>query len=91
MRKTKIIPTGEARIGQQVVVPDLGVIGEVIEISNDIENLVLKVKVASEDGFKTVDVEDLVVEAVVVVKKIRLSEAFKFLWMAIKNLFRKKK
>lgn len=88
--KTQIIPSGEARLGQQVIVPDLGLVGEVVEIALNVENLVLKVKVATADGFKIVPVEDLLIEAIVIVKKVRFSEVFKLLWVAIKNIFKKK-
>lgn len=84
----------KAFLGQQVKVniPNVGeVVGEVTEISKDIKNLITKVKVAIGDGFKEYNVEDLIVEAVLIVKKIRLSQAFKLLFTAIGNLFRKKK
>lgn len=87
----KVNPTGKAFIGQDVAVPDLGVIGEVAEISSDVKNLITQIKITTQDGIAFEEVEDLIVDGVYLVRKIRISTAFKLLFQAVKNLFSKNK
>lgn len=85
-----ILPTGKASLGQPVAVPELGIIGEVAQLSTKVKNLITKVKVQSKDGVQYHEVEGYVVEAILLVREIRLSTAFKLLLTAIKGLIKKK-
>jgi hypothetical protein len=76
------------KIGMQVFLPELEVYGEVYEISQEIKNLITKVKLIKADGkIEIHEVADLVVEAVTVLSKIAKSKFVKW----FKNLFKKKK
>lgn len=82
-----------AIIGMQVkVIPPDGIpiFGEVVAISNKVTNLITKVRVATNNGFQTIDVEDLVVEAVQIIKEVRKSTIFQAIWSFFKGLFAKK-
>jgi hypothetical protein len=74
------------KLGMKVFVPDLGTYGEVYEISEEIKNLITKVKLIKADGkVEIAEVADLVVEAVTVLSKIAKSKFIKWL----KGFFKK--
>lgn len=82
------------KVGQKVLVTAADgtqYLAEVIELHGKIKNLITKVKVVREDGKVEIqEVADLVVEAVIVLKDIVLSQVFKAAWQWVKNLFSKK-
>lgn len=104
MKKRSILPNKiEKRLYNSNVRPTLGqkvvvtradgtqYIAEVIQIHGSIKNWILKVRTVNDDGTTTTEeVADLVVEAVVILKDIALSEVFKAAWQWVKNLFKKK-
>jgi hypothetical protein len=74
-------------IGQPVKVPDLGIIGEVYELSVDVKNLITKVKVYASDGkIDIFEVSSLVVIALEITTRV---VRYKF-WNWLVNLFKKK-
>jgi len=66
-------------------------LAEIIEIHADIKDWILKVKKVDDDGQTTVEeVAGLVVDAVIIVQNIVLSDVFRAISQWVKNLFRKK-
>lgn len=82
-----------ANIGDKVLVTGpngLQYMAEVVELHGDIKGLITKVKRAKEDGSYTVEeVSGLVVDAVVVLRKVVLSDVAKAAWSWIRGLFKK--
>jgi hypothetical protein len=66
-------------------------LAEVLEIHADIKDWILKVKKVDDDGITSVqEVSNLVVDAVIIVQNIILSDVFRAFSQWVKNLFRKK-
>ena len=84
----------KAKHGQKVLVTasdGTQYVGEIIEFHGRIKNWITKVKKVNDDGKVEVkEVADLVVEAVIVVKDIVLSDVFKAIGEWFKNIFKKK-
>lgn len=82
------------RMGQKVLVTNSDgsqYIAEVIQIHGNVKNWILKVRKVNDDGSTSIEeVADLVVEAVIILRDIVLSEVFKAAWQWIKNLFKKR-
>lgn len=77
--------------GQKVYVPELGVFGEILEISNGVGGVITKIRIANADGtFSEKEVSELVVHAVVVVKDVIASEVFKVIANWVKSWFKRK-
>lgn len=84
-------PSGKAKVGQKVYIPELDLYGEVVEIHNDVSNLITQVKVKGKDGYSFVEVTSLVVQAVQIVEKVGSSNVFKAVVNFFQNLFGGKK
>jgi hypothetical protein len=85
-------PKGSAKIGQKVYVPSLNLVGEVQAISDKVKNLITHIKIAREDGeFDIKEVQDLVVEAIVIVRDVIFSDIWKVIGAWVKGIFKRKK
>lgn len=88
---TSLLNSGTVSIGDKVYIPELGVIAEVSELHKDVKNYITKVKLVKEDGtVEIIEVANLVVEGVILLRKIVFSEVVKAAWSWFSNLFRKK-
>lgn len=87
--KTRFVPfTGKRspRLGDMVYLPDTGVVGEVVEISDEVQNLVTKIKLVGADGRVTyMEVADVTVLAIQIARKVVRKGWFKRLlrWFGI--------
>lgn len=68
-----------------------GMVGEVVEMVKDGNNLIKKVKVYKDGGYTLVEVQHLAVDFVAFADKIIKSNIFKRFAAWVKKLFRKKK
>ena len=80
-----------AKIGDKVVLPD-GQLAEVLELSKDIKGLITRVKIMRENGsYYEKEVADLVVDAVIVLREVFVSDVFKTFSTWFKQLFKRKR
>lgn len=86
--------TVNVKAGQKVLVTNADgtqYLAEIIGFHDRIKNWITKVRVAGEDGkYEVKEVADLVVDAIIVVKDIVLSDVGKAIAQFFKNLFKKK-
>lgn len=79
------------KIGDKVYMPSLKVFGEILEIADGVNGIITKVRIANADGtFTDIEVRQLVVDAVVVVRNIMASDIFKVIANWVKGWFKKK-
>jgi hypothetical protein len=82
------------KIGALVLVTRLDgsqFVGEIHELHERIKNWIIKVKRIDDDGIVTIEeVADLVIDAVIIVKDIALSDIWKTIGHWLKNTFRKR-
>lgn len=87
--------TPQAQLGMKVkaIDPETGkeIVGEVIEISKQVKNLITKIKVQSVDGVQLVDVSGWVVDVIEIIKTVGKSNVFKTFWSWFTGLFKKNK
>lgn len=91
---TKVKQNPPAKIGMKVkaINPETGaeIIGEVVEISNQVRNLITKIKVESKDGVQLVEVSGWVVDAIKIITNVGKTNVFKAFWEWLSGLFKKK-
>jgi hypothetical protein len=76
------------KVGNTVFIPQLGVYGEIIEMSDKVKGLITKVKIAGVDGNYTIqEVGNLTVEAVILLRDIVLSDVVKVLSTWVRKVF----
>lgn len=87
-------PEVKPKVGDTVVVTKKDgtqYIGIIVEMHTRIKNWITKVKKVNDDGTTTVEeVSELVVDAIIIVKDIVISDLFKVIAQWFRNLFRKK-
>lgn len=80
------------KIGQKVLVTAKDgsqYMAEIFTLHSKVKNLITKVRVAKQDGSYTIqEVSELVVEAVILVKDITISELAKAFVQYLKNIFK---
>jgi hypothetical protein len=80
-----------AKIGDKVVLPN-GQIAEILEFSKDIKGLITRVKIMRENGsYYEKEVADLVVDAVLVLREVFLSDVVKTFAHWFNQLFKRKR
>lgn len=87
--------TNTPKVGDKVKISSgefAGMIGEVVEVSEDVKNLITKIKLIKEDNkIQYIETKEVILEAWDLVEKIAKSSIFKKVWNWIKNIFKKKK
>jgi ribosomal protein L24 len=87
--------TNPPKVGDKVKISSgefAGMIGEVVEVSEDVKNLITKIKLIKEDNkIQYIETKAVILEAWDLVEKIAKSNLFKKVWNWIKNIFKKKK
>lgn len=77
--------------GDKVIIQETGVIGEVVELHEQADKLVAKIKIAGSDGKYTFEeVEAVALEVVLLVRQIRISQLWGLISQAFKNIFKPK-
>jgi hypothetical protein len=92
LKKVKQNPPAKVGMKVKAINPDTGaeIIGEVVEISNQVRNLITKIKTESKDGTELVEVSGWVVDAVKIVTNVGKTNVFKAFWSWFSGLFKKK-
>lgn len=83
----------KAKVGQKVIVtnPDGSqYVAEILEFHEQIKGWITKVKVAGKNGYEVKEVADLIVDAVMILKDISLSDVGRAIGQFFKNIFKKK-
>jgi ribosomal protein L24 len=87
--------TNPPEIGDKVKISSgefAGMVGEVVEISEDVKNLITKIKIINLDNkIQYIETKEVVLEVWDLVEKVIKSNLFKKVWSWIKNIFKKKK
>lgn len=78
------------KIGNQVIVPSLNLIGEAVNIYEEAEGLLVTIKHAAADGIDYTDVKTITNEVFVVVDKVTTSNLFAIIKKWFLGLFKKK-
>lgn len=88
-------PTTPPKIGDKVKISSgkfAGMIGEVVELSRDVQNLITKIRVTLKDNqIEYIETKEVILEAWDLVEKVVKSGVFQKFWNWLKNIFRKKK
>jgi cephalosporin-C deacetylase-like acetyl esterase len=85
--------TVKVKLGQKVLVTNADgtqYLAEIAEFHEQIKGWITKVKIEGKDGYTFKEVSELVVDAVMIVKDITLSDVGKAIAQFFKNLFSKK-
>lgn len=84
---------GKAKVGQKVLVtnPDGSqYVAEILEFHERVKGWITKVKVAGKNGYEIKEVADLIVDAVMILQDITLSDVGRAIGQFFKNIFKKK-
>lgn len=88
-------PQTPPKVGDKVKISSgefAGMIGEVVELSKEVNNLITKVKVVMEDNkIEYIETKTVILEAWDLVEKIVKSNVFQRFWNWVKGIFKKKK
>lgn len=90
---TGVIPVkATPKKGDSVIIPSLGIIGEIVEIKGNVSNLIYVIKHVGKDGKVTLhEVASIATDAIKLIEQIGTSELFAVIAAWFKNLFKRKK
>jgi hypothetical protein len=89
---TGVIPIKSTpKKGDSVIIPSLGIIGEIVEIKGNVSNLIYVIKHVGKDGKVTLhEVTAIANDVIKLVEKISRSEVWAVIVKWIKNIFKRK-